>query len=188
MPAAMALVTDQLQVIDSVKLANAKQTLRGTLPVAGFDRLRDSLWSEGEVANAGQVDYEVGGDADARARPVLQLKVSGRVWLQCQRCLGGFEHELAVDTTLRLVPEASLEAEHSDDPDEPDCIAASRELDLAALIEDEILLALPAYPRHSVNDSSCRSDAEKMGSNQVSAFSALGQLDALKQKAFTSKE
>ena len=188
----MVHVTDQLHIIDSVPFANAKQTLRGALPVAGFERLRDSLWSAGEsarqAANASHVDYEVGGGADAQARPVLRLKVHGRLWLQCQRCLDGFEHELVIDTTLRLASEASLDAEHSDDPDEPDCIAASRELDLAALIEDEILLALPAYPRHNVGDSGCRSDAGKMGSKQVSAFSVLGQLDTLKQKAFTSKE
>jgi uncharacterized protein len=146
------------------------------------------LWSAADVANAGNVDFEVVGGEDARARPVLQLKLVGRLWLQCQRCLGGFEQELAVDTTLRLVPEASLDTEHSDDPDEPDCIAASRGLDLAALIEDEILLALPAYPRHGEGDSACRSGAGKISSNQVSAFSALSQLDALKQKAFTSKE
>ena len=181
----MVHVPEQVHVIDSVKIASAGQTLRGALPVAGFERLRDTVC---DAANAGNVDYEVAGGADARARPVLRLKVSGRLELQCQRCLGGFEHALAVDTTLRLVPEASLEAEHNDDPDEPECIAASRELDLAALIEDEILLALPMYPRHNVGDSACRSDAEKMGSQQVSAFSVLGQLDTLKHKAFTSKE
>jgi uncharacterized protein len=69
------------------------------------------------------------------------------------------DYALAIDTTLRLVAEAALDAEMSDDPDEPDCVAASATFDLAALIEDEVLLALPASPRHEAGDGSCVSSA-----------------------------
>ena len=175
----------QILLIDSLKFVREGKTLRGSLPVAGFERLRDNLWST--ASDAGTVDYKVSGGADVRERPVLQLKVSGRLSLQCQRCLDRLEHELAVDTTLRLVPETSLDVEQSDEPDEPDCIAASAELDVAALIEDEILLALPAYPRHE--EGSCGEAVT--GSTKVSAFSALSEhitLSTLKQKEFKSKE
>jgi uncharacterized protein len=100
--------------------------------------------------------------------------------------LGEIEFGLAIDAILRLVPESSRDAEQSDDPDEPDCIAASSELDLAALIEDEILLALPAYPRHE--GQGCGSGDGKAAGAKVTAFSVLGELGALKQKAFKSKE
>lgn len=177
-------------VIDSLKFSREKQTARGELSVAGLSRLQDSLFQVTEqqakpgdargavsVAVSGKpLSYEVIGGVDARERPVLRLKVSGRLPLQCQRCLQLLDFELVLDSTLRLVPAAMLDAEMSDDPDEPDCVAASTELDLAALIEDEILLALPAYPRHEVGECSGAPDKETADgavSKKVTAFSTL---------------
>lgn len=164
--------------IDSLKFARERQTLRGSLPVSVLSRLRDSLVPGGDV---GEVDYVVIGGTNQRAQPVLQLTIGGRLLLRCQRCLEALMHDLAIATTLRLVPQAELDAEHSDDPDEPDCIAASAELDLAALIEDEILLALPAYPRHDARHGGkgCGVAGGKVDSGKPSAFSVL---DALKSK------
>ena len=174
-------------LIDSLKFSGEKQSVRGALPVAGFDRLRDSLFAV--AGDGGDISYTLRGGADARDNPVLRLKVSGQLALQCQRCLTALDYGLVIDTTLRLVPEASLDTEMSDDPDEPDCIAASTELDLVALIEDEILLALPAYPRHEEGRCNYGSGAEsEAGRKQVSAFGALSELGALKQKEFKSKE
>jgi uncharacterized protein len=172
-------VAERSMEIDSLKFAREQGSLRGTLPIAGFARLRDSLMSGGGDDMA--VDYEVAGGADQRGRPLLRLKIHGRLALQCQRCLQGLEHALAVDTALRLVPQAALDAEQSDDPDEPDCIAASVNLDLAALIEDEILLSLPAYPRHGArhDEGSCEIAGGGAGVEKISAFSAL---NAVKSK------
>ena len=132
-------------VVDSLKLVHDRQKLAGVMPVAGFvRRLAESLQSV-----HGNLDYGIEGDVDRQDRPLLRLRVSGAVQLQCQRCLDGFEHEINIETALRLVAPEALDTEYDDNPDEPDCIASSAELDLAALIEDEVLLALPAYPRHA---------------------------------------
>jgi len=169
-----------MMLIDSLKFSRDRQSARGTLPVAGFDRLRDSLFAVAPGADGGGgIRYEVRGSADARDHPLLGLKVSGRLALQCQRCLKVLDHELMIDTALRLVPEEALDAEMSDDPDKADCIAASTELDLLALIEDEILLALPAYPRHE--DASCGASTDAAGTEKDSAFSVLSKLGTLKQ-------
>ena len=125
-------------VIDSLKLVHDRQRLSGTLPVAGFVRLAEDLQS-----TAGNLDYSVASDVDRQDRPLLRLRVSGTLQLQCQRCLEAFEYGIAIDTALRLVAAAALASEQDDDPNEPDCIAASATFDLAALIEDEVLLALP---------------------------------------------
>src|SRR5207253_1741595 len=68
--------------------------------------------------------------------------------LQCQRCLGLLEYRIAVTNTLLLVPRGSNADAELDDPESPDAIEADRELDVAALIEDEVLLSLPLAPRH----------------------------------------
>ncbi len=173
-----------MDAIDSLKFAREKLRVRGALPVTGFERLSDSLFPG--VRGDDSIDFDASGDVDARQQPMLRLKISGRLPLQCQRCLGEYMHALTIDTVLRLVPAASLDVEQSDDPGEPDCIAASTELDLAVLIEDEILLALPAYPRHETR--SCGGAGGNEAGKKVSAFSVLRELGAPGQKAFKSKE
>jgi len=129
-------------VIDSLEFARTGQVLGGSLPLAGLARLKDSL------ADAlGTVEFEVRGGADARRRPVLTVAIHGTLRLQCQRCLEALDHPLQVLNTLVLVTGSLATASEMDDED-GEWIEASRELDLATLIEDEILLSLPYAPRH----------------------------------------
>lgn len=168
--------------IDSLKAVHDRQVFSRVVPVAGFVRLVESLHGSN-----GNLDYRVSGDVDRLERPLLRLRVSGAVTLQCQRCLEGFEYKINIDTAVRLVAAHALDAEHDDNPDVPDCVAASAEFDLAALIEDEVLLALPAYPRHEAGLCSAKQvinenvDAQAAGA-KILPFSALRDLQALKRK------
>jgi uncharacterized protein len=169
----------RMALIDSLTFSREGRSVEGALPLAEFERLQDRLF--GAPAAEESLSYQVSGGADAQARPVLRLKIAGRLLLQCQRCLNALDHSLAIDTVLRLVPEASLDAEIGDDPDEPECIAASAALDVIALIEDEILLALPAYPRHE--SGPCGGTDSRAGTQRNSAFSVLGELSTLTHKS-----
>ena len=130
-------------VIDSLEFARGQQQLRGSVPVESLQRLEDVLFD-----SLGNLEYEVRGGLDERNRPQLVLKVSGNLHLQCQRCLERLEYDLAVLNTLLLVPSGAQVHEDLDDPDAPDVVEASSELDVAGLIEDEVLLSLPLAPRH----------------------------------------
>lgn len=156
-------------VIDSLEFARDGQTLRGSLPLAGLSRLKDSL------ADApGAVEFEVRGGEDARRRPILTVAIIGTLRLQCQRCLEALDHPLHVVNTLRLVAAGEAAAGALDDED-IEWIEASRELDLAALVEDEILLSLPYAPRHE--EGACRLLRTAMADGAgASAFAALGVL------------
>lgn len=167
--------------MDSVKLVQERQELAGVMPVAGFARLTESLLHSGGVLN-----YRVAGTVDGQQRPLLKLQVSGTLQLQCQRCLNGLAFALTIDTALRLVAEEALDSAYDDDPNAPDCVASSTAFDLAALIEDEVLLALPAYPRHEAGTcGGIANGAANAPGTQTTAFSAL---QALKQKHIQSKE
>jgi uncharacterized protein len=168
--------------IDSLKAVHDKQVFARVVPIAGFARLVESLHS-----SDGNLDYRVRGDVDRQDRPLLRVEVKGTVVLQCQRCLDGFDYKIHVDNAVRLVNADALGAEHDDNPDEPDCVAASAEFDLAALVEDEVLLALPAYPRHEAGLCSDKVLAaaeakEKAAGAKIFPFSALRDLQAQKRK------
>lgn len=156
-------------VIDSLEFARTEQTLRGSLPIRGLARLQDSLHD-----HLGQVEFAVKGGADARRRPVLTLDISGTLHLQCQRCLGLLEYPLRLTNTLLLVSQAEAESGELDDG-EVEWIIASAELDVASLIEDEIILSLPYAPRHG--QGRCTQGSGAVPENAgVSAFAELAAL------------
>ena len=130
-------------VIDGFEFASAGATQQGVLPLSGFPRLRDMLASdEGEVA------YQLRGVHDERGRPSLRLRVDGELQLRCQRCLGPLAFEVKADQLLVL---AATQAEIDADPgdvDAPDRVLAAKEMSVADLVEDELILAVPYAPRH----------------------------------------
>lgn len=136
-------------VIDSLAFARDQLELRGTLTVGELDRLQDSLFDDG-----GRVDYEIRGGQDARGRPLLLLKVRGRLHLRCQRCLESLEYAVTLDNALLLQAAADSCA---DDGDDADCITPDPQLDVAALVEDELILGLPYAPMHA--EGRCRAQA-----------------------------
>lgn len=143
-------------VIDSLDFARSGQHLSGRLPVKRFNRLEDVL-SDAD----GEVDFDLQGRRDERNRPLLVLQVAGTLHLQCQRCLGSMDFPLAVENRLLLVPRGAPDEEDMDDPEAPDRIEASDELDVAQLVEDEILLSLPLSPRHAEGTCASRLAAEQ---------------------------
>jgi uncharacterized protein len=158
-------------VIDSLEFARTGQTLRGSLPLLGLTRLKDSL-----VDTLGAVEFEVKGGHDARRRPILKLAIHGVLRLQCQRCLGALEHPLQVLNTLLLVTAGESAAGDLDEED-AEWIEASGNLDVATLVEDEIILSLPYAPRHEAGSCSQAGTAAA----DSAAASAFAKLAALKR-------
>ena len=158
-------------VIDSLEFARTGQTLRGSLPLPGLTRLKDSL-----VDTLGTVEYEVKGGHDARGRPLLKLAIHGMLHLQCQRCLEALEHPLQVLNTLLLVTAGESAAGDLNEED-AEWVEASGNLDIAALVEDEIILSLPFAPRHE--EESCRQAGTAAADG--AADSAFARLAVLKQ-------
>jgi uncharacterized protein len=141
---------------DSLEFARAGQQLRGSLPVASLKRLQDVLFDPDGV-----LQFELRGGQDDRGRPQLRLTVSGTLHLQCQRCLGCLEFPLDLRNALLLVPPGARHDADLDDPDAPDAIEASTQLDIAGLVEDEVLLGLPLAPRHAAD--ACAEQREGRG-------------------------
>ena len=130
-------------VIDGFEFASAGATQQGILPLSGFERLRELLASE-----EGEVAYELKGVRDEQGRPSLRLRVQGTLQLRCQRCLGPLAFALQVDELLVLAAtQAEIDAD-SADVQSPDRVLAGKEMAVADLVEDELILAVPYAPRH----------------------------------------
>ena len=79
----------------------------------------------------------------------LHLQVNTALAQICQRCLEPVEVPVCIDRHFRFV-DSEADAEAQDDQSEEDLLVISREFDLSALIEDEVLMALPLIARHEV--------------------------------------
>ena len=77
----------------------------------------------------------------------LHLQAETAVPLVCQRCMGAVEVPLNVDQWYRFVASEEIAMEQDDDAEE-DLLVLEPQFDLLALLEDELLMALPLVPMH----------------------------------------
>ena len=150
--------------IDGLQFARSGGVRAGALAAAGLSRLTES------GASPRNIEFRIEGGRDPSGFSVLRIAVTGSLTLTCQRCLDKLDWPLVTDTTLRLV-KSQKEIELAED--EVDRVLASRSMDVAQMVEDEILQAMPMVPRHE----RCGGDALMQGkSGAVSPFEALAAL------------
>jgi uncharacterized protein len=140
----------QRVVIDSLAFVRESGLLQGELPVAGLARVLDML-----ADTTGELSYRVQGRMSTGAgtgrspgRPQLFLEVDGLLSICCQRCLEGIDYPVRIRSLLELVKDGEELTQEEIEDDSKDFLSAQKELDVVALIEDEIILDLPVAPRH----------------------------------------
>ena len=134
-----------------VRHAAASQLLiEGHDKLSSFERLMQEtkgLAGENELQWTAQAESR----PDVSGQPALWLRLTATTTLPqiCQRCLGPVDVVVDVNREFRFV-ESEVLAEQQDDECEEDLLVISREFDLAALVEDEVLMAMPLVPRHEI--------------------------------------
>lgn len=141
----------QPEHLDMAAFARERGRLEGQHPVTGMARLSEGLHPPAD-APASQVQWSAEGlwSQPLGDRPQLRLRLRARttVWLTCQRCLQPVPLPLEIDRTVRFAKDEDEAARLDEEEDEEDVLALTRSLDLPALLEDELILALPIVPQH----------------------------------------
>jgi uncharacterized protein len=136
--------------LEVTAFTKARALREGSLPLSAMERLTASTQAPAD-GQAGEIAWSVQGlwKQPASGAPEMRLHLSARasVHLTCQRCLQPMAQALEVGRTIRFVP-GEDEAARLDEELEEDVLALPRLLDLVALIEDEMILALPIVPLH----------------------------------------
>lgn len=167
------------QQLDVMALAEAGATLSGHGQVAAFERLLAETAGHG----AGHaVTWSARGElrhaSHAQPQAWLHLRASALLALACQRCLGPVDTPVEVDRSFRFVEDEAT-AQAQDDISEEDVLVLTRELDLPALVEDELILEMPLVPRHETCPEPVRLSAgeESLPADaQPHPFAVLGRL------------
>lgn len=120
-------------------------TLAGSWPLGALERLAEGHASAGPVTWSSRFEQRTVHGAGPQRW--LHVEASAHVPRECQRCLQPVAVPLSVDRWVRFVDDEATAAALDADSDD-DVLVVSRSLDLLALVEDELLLAMPLVPMH----------------------------------------
>ncbi len=136
-----ALMSNALpEHIDAWRTVASRRIYAGTLPLSAMPRLCELL------ADAqGQCAFELSFDRDPFGIAIVEVKATTRLPLVCQRTLARFELEVKVNQRLGLISDERDEAALPADV-EPVLVPEDGTLVPLALIEDELILAVPVVP------------------------------------------
>ena len=166
---------DQLPVlINPLSFCDRGKRLVGAIKISQLARLSDSL-----LDDSGAISIDFSFDKEERL-PTLQGNIKTVLILQCQTCLKQVEWPIDKDFKLGLV--TSLEQADRLTSDCEPLLLKDEKILLTDLVEDELLLALPDFPRHNnvcMPEEKDRAvaksnDAEQLNSNNP--FSVLADL------------
>ncbi|HQZ44900.1 MAG TPA: YceD family protein [Usitatibacteraceae bacterium] len=103
--------------------------------------------SEELASPNGELRYRVSASLDNARRCVVSCIIEGFVFLVCQTTFEAFRHEISIDDRLVLVGSEEdlppIEAEG----DGEDFVVAGSPIEVRALVEEAVILALPMVPR-----------------------------------------
>lgn len=154
-------MSSQSLFIDNIAFAKRGEHLTGTLTVTDCPRLSALLKSQApDVGDAAKsvnvpqgndlIHYTLAGEVNAMGQHFLHLSLDLSLTTFCQRCLEQMPLDLKLNFNY-LISEAGaeeldlIEAENDDDFDVQE---TCQSMDVSALIEDEIIMALPIAPMH----------------------------------------
>ncbi|MEO8023265.1 YceD family protein [Polaromonas sp.] len=117
-------------------------------PLSTLERLAQELHApEPDLAVSWQARAELRPHAGAEDEVWLHLQAQATLPLTCQRCMGAVPEALQVDQWYRFVADEDI-ALAEDDQSEEDLLVMVPQFDLLAVLEDELLMALPLVPMH----------------------------------------
>ena len=127
------------ETVDAWRMVAARRTFEGSIPFREMPRLRDALASVD-----GSVRYEIEFGRDEMQVAYVGLKLDAALPLTCQRSLEAYEEQVSIDERLGLISKESEEAALP--PGYEPLLTETGEINLADVVEDELILALPVVP------------------------------------------
>ncbi len=142
------------EYIDPLHLADKRGELKGQILVSSLDRLADILFSD-----TGAVTVELFFGREGRLAKI-EGKIEAVLELECQNCLQAVQWP--VESSIKLGIVTSIDqADRLPENYEPLLVDEGKIL-LKNIIEDELLLILPTFPKHQHDCLAQKSDSHKV--------------------------
>ena len=134
---------------DVNRLADAQTELEYSIPVSDLPGLAGKV-----SADSGPLHVRLNFGRE-QGLPVVDIAVGGAVWLQCQRCMRRYEQPLDLHSRAALL-QSEEDADRAPASLET-VLAPEGRVSAAALVNEEVLLAIPLAPRHP-DESQCATE------------------------------
>lgn len=128
------------EFIDPVQLADKRGVVQGEITVQGMARLADLLLDHSSTVNVALFFSREG------KLPFIEGQIKTSLQLKCQSCLQALPW--VVSSTVKLGIVNSIDQANRLPEEYEPLLVEQERIALRDLIEDEILLALPVYPKH----------------------------------------
>ncbi|MBA3593527.1 MAG: DUF177 domain-containing protein [Polaromonas sp.] len=137
-----------VQRLNLPAFAQAGEPLVELTPLQNMERLAQEIHGPAPdlVINwraSGELRARTGAEDDVW----VHLEARTSLPLTCQRCMGPVATSLEIDQWYRFVADEDI-AMAEDDQSEEDLLVMAPQFDLLAVVEDELLMALPLVPMH----------------------------------------
>ncbi len=147
------------RTVEPNKLAEKEASLDGVIALRSLPRFAALLLDqEGDVS----VHLQFGMDAEKRR--IVEGRLDAPVVLECQRCMSAMNASLASSFQLGLV--VSDEQARQLPRDLEPFLMDDFEADLWQMVEDELLLVIPPYPLHELEDCPAAGTLEALDAEQ----------------------
>ncbi|MFN3965680.1 YceD family protein [Silanimonas lenta] len=164
-----------LSVVDAWRMVSSRRVFTGRVPLSAFARLA------GLLADAeGECRYEIEFGRDPSGQATVDLVAEAELPLACQRTLERFLLPVSVRQRLGLLADESEEGALPPGM-EPALVGPEGALHPLDLVEDELILAVPAFPvkpgstevEAVWNDPAAAVEDEHPGTHPFAALAAL---------------
>lgn len=167
------------EYVNAYRMAREGAFRRGEIAVSRMSRLAPLLCND-----EGKARFELDFQLDSRSRPLVTGRVRATLELTCQRCLEPMRLDL--DLELRLGIVRSYEESVALCEDCEPLILNSDSVSLTTVVEDELILGLPAAPHHP--PGSCRPPAASPSEEEASKVSQFSDLAGVARKRNKTSE
>ncbi|PIT42156.1 YceD family protein [Snodgrassella alvi] len=158
-------------LIDTATFTREQQQLSGQLQLQALDR---RVWSHELLAQRdGVIQYKASGGIDRWQRPFIDISIEGELKLVCQRCLQAVSWTLNDQSRVVLFASEQLLDEAMAADETLEGMVWSAEYNLTALLEDQILMAIPVAPRHEDCDHTLATKTNQDAGNPFAKLAGL---------------
>lgn len=134
------------EFIEPIQLAKEQKLLTGQVLIKDFTRVTDLL-----AEHNGHLAYTWQFSMDEHQRVLALLTIKAKLILECQRCQGLFDYPLEARIAMRLI-NSEAEAEALPLELQPLYVDIAGRAVPFDIIEDELILNIPEFPKHEKKD------------------------------------
>ena len=161
-------------LINNLDFAISQQAVTGTVDLSALSRLNDLLAFSNEQLDVknqpANIQYILEGSAKKHSQPSLQINIKAELPTICQRCLNEMRVHLNLNFDYLI---SDIELAELNGNDDVDWLETSREFNVWELIEDELLIAFPIAPVHSVKHQEVCIQHNKQSGEKPNPFAVL---------------